>query len=322
MKFDVITIGAAVRDVFLASNKFIAIKSTKFKTGVGECMNLGSKIELDKIFLTTGGGATNAAATLSSLGFKTACIAKIGDDAPGRDILEDLQKFKVNTKLIKRVNKGRTAYSSILTMMDGERTVLVYRGVSSSFKSTDIAWKALWKTKWIYLTSLGGDITLAKKIIDHAHSHNVKVSWNPGSKELKHGMKGFAPLLSKIDILNMNKEEAQLLTKERTIKGMLKKLSSPGKVRIITDGTKGSHISKDNLYIHLKTTGAKGISRTGAGDAFGSGFLASYIKTNDIKKSAQVGTLNAESVIQSFGAKQGILTSWPKDSQLKRIKTS
>jgi sugar/nucleoside kinase (ribokinase family) len=319
MKFDVITIGAAVRDVFLASDKFIAIKSNKFKTGLGECMSLGSKIELDKIFLTTGGGATNAAATFSSLGFKTACIAKIGNDAPGRDVLEDLQKFKVNTKLIKQVPKGQTAYSTILTMMDGERTVLVYRGVSSSFKSSDIAWKALWKTKWIYLTSLGGDIALAKKIIEHAHSHKVKIAWNPGSGELKKGFRTFEPLLAKIDILNMNLEEAELLTKEKTPRKMLKKLGSTGTVRIITDGTKGSYVLKDNHIIHSKTSGTKGISRTGAGDAFGSGFLASYIKHNDIKKAAQTGTLNAESVIKSFGAKEGILSSWPKDSHLKKI---
>lgn len=321
MKFDVITIGAAVRDVFLASNKFIAIKSPKFKTGVGECMSLGSKIELEKIVLTTGGGATNTAATFSSLGFKTACIAKIGDDATGRDILEDLQKFKVNTKFVKKIKNGQTAYSSILTMMDGERTVLVFRGVSSSFKETDIAWKALWETKWIYLSSLGGNLNLSKKIIEHAHNHNVKVAWNPGTEELKKGFKAFESLLPKINILNMNKEEAQMLTKEKVIKKMLKKLSSRNTIRIITDGTKGSYILKDDHFIHGRTTGTKGISRTGAGDAFGSGFLAGYIKTGDIKKATQIGTLNAESVIQSFGAKQGILSSWPKTSQLNKIKT-
>ncbi len=322
MKFDVITIGAAVRDVFLASDKFSSIKSAKSKTGAFECMELGAKIELEKITLTTGGGATNAAATFGSLGFKTACIAKIGDDAPGRDVLEGLKKFKVNTKLIKQIPKGQTAYSTILTMMDGERTVLVYRGVSSSFKSSDIAWKALWKTKWVYLTSLGGNMTLAKKIIEHAHSHKIKVAWNPGSGELKKGFKSFEPLLSKIDILNMNLEEAQLLTKQKGVKKILKKLSSIGKVRIITDGTKGAHILKDDLYTKSKTSGTKGISRTGAGDAFGSGFLAGYIKHDDIKIAAKIGTLNAESVIESFGAKNGILKTWPKKSQLSKIKTT
>ena len=321
MKFDVITIGSAVRDVFLASNKFVSIKSSKSKSGAFECMELGSKIELEKIILTTGGGATNAAATFGSLKFKTACIAKIGDDAPGRDVLEDLQKFKVNTKLIKQVKGGQTAYSTLLTMMDGERTALVYRGVSKEFKSSDINWKALWKTKWIYLTSLGGNIALSKKIIQHAHAHKVKVAWNPGSSELKQGFEHFEKLLPKIEILNMNKEEAQLLTGEKSVKKMIRKLAFGKTVRIITDGLKGSHILRDGHFVHVGTTGAKGISRTGAGDAFGSGFLAGYMKANDIKTAAKIGTLNAESVINSFGAKNGIIKNWPKGSELKTIKT-
>ena len=65
--YDVITIGAGLRDVFLVSDAFVALKSKKFSTGVGECLALGTKIELDDIVLTTGGGASNAAATFGSL---------------------------------------------------------------------------------------------------------------------------------------------------------------------------------------------------------------------------------------------------------------
>jgi sugar/nucleoside kinase (ribokinase family) len=320
--YDIITIGSGLRDVFLISNVFITLKSDRFSTGVGECVALGSKIELDQIVLTTGGGATNAAATFGALGFKTAAICKVGNDSPGRDVKEDLKRFDVSTRLVKTV-EGETGYSTLLTMKDGERTVLVYRGVSAKLTSADINLASLLKrTKWIYLTSLGGNITLAKRIIKKAHQKNVNVMWNPGSKELKAGMKAFKPLLPMITVLNVNREELELLTGETDVMTGSERLHAPGTVRIVTDGTKGSYVYRDGWMAHAGTTNVKAISRTGAGDAFGSGFLSTLIKTDDLKQALRVGTLNAESVIQKHGAKNGILTKWPSLAKKRQIKIS
>lgn len=238
--FDVITIGSSARDVILESDKFVVLASKKFKTGFGECVSLGSKIELDRIIHTSGGGATNAGATFGSLGYKTAIITKIGDDMPGKEILEDLHKFKINTNHVRIVKKGETAYSTLLTMKDGERTVLVYRGVCKQFTDRDIDWDAIKNTKWVYLTSLGGNVALSKKIIDQAKKAGAKVFWNPGSKELNEGMKVLLPLLPKVDIFDVNKEEVELLTKKKSIKDQFKALESGETIRLITDGENGT----------------------------------------------------------------------------------
>lgn len=316
--YDVITIGAGIRDVFLMSDQFVALKSPKFSTGVGECVALGSKIEIEDIVLTTGGGASNAAATFGSLGFKTAAICKVGDDSPGRDVKEDLKRFGVSTKLVKTV-KGETGYSTLLTMNDGERTVLVYRGVSGTFSPRDIDTKQFQKTKWVYLTSLGGNTTLSKRIINAAHKAGAQVMWNPGSKELRAGMDFFKPLLPKIFVLNMNKEEGEMLTGKKNIEDMMQALTTEGTTRLITDGTNGAYAFRDNELVHAGTTNAEAISRTGAGDAFGSGFLSGLMKTGELETALRMGTLNAESVIQQHGAKNGILKKWPSKRTLKQI---
>ena len=317
---DVITIGAGLRDVFLVSDSFVALKSDQFSTGIGECVDLGSKIELNQIVLTTGGGATNAAATFGSLGFKTATITKIGDDSPGRDVLDDLKRFGVTTRLVRKIKGGETGYSTLLTMKDGERTVLVYRGVRAKVTAADIDMNALGRTKWVYLTSLGGNMALSAKIIRAAHKSGAKIMWNPGSREIKTGIKKIKSLLPLIDVLNVNREEADFLTGSRDITGICQALHSKGTVRLITDGIDGSYAHRDGWTVHAGTTGTKSISRTGAGDAFGSGFLSELIKTKDIKSALRVGTLNAESVIQKHGAKNGLLKKWPSKAQRSRIK--
>jgi len=333
MSFDVLTIGAATRDIFLVSDDFFTMKTTESKTGIAECMALGSKIEIKKFFATTGGGATNAAVTFRSLGYKTSIISRIGDDETGQDVIDDLKKVGVETKFLKKISNGQTAYSTLLTMPEGERTVLIFRGVSSSFVASDIDWNAIKKSKWIYLTSLGGNLELSKKIIEFASQHKVKISWNPGTGELKKGWKAFSSILSFVDVFLINKEEAELLTGVTDRRKLVARFRTDplrlplikgevirSRITLITDGSKGTMVIDGTKSFHVGTSGTKGISKTGAGDAFGSGFVASYMKTNDAKKAAQVGTVNAESGIQHLGAKKGILKAWPSEGKIKKIK--
>ena len=61
------------------------------------------------------------------------------------------------------------------------------------------------------------------------------------------------------------------------------------------------------------------VDRTGAGDAFGSAFTSGYIETGDISHAIQLGTANATSILQEFGATNGILKKgeWGEWSKVK-----
>lgn len=312
---DVITIGSATRDVFLFSDKFQLISSPTFETGTGECVSLGTKIELDRIVCTTGGGATNAAVTFARLGFKAAAVCLVGDDSAGRDILLDLKKERVGTSLIRTVPKGETAYSTLLTAPGGERTVLIYRGVSADFRTSDIPWTKT-KAKWFYVTSLAGNLSLFEKILRHAKAIGASVAWNPGSQEIAKGFDAFKKLLPLVHVLNFNREEAERLTGKKEIGDILALLATAGNVAIITDGERGAYAHKDGKTLFAASSGVVSVSRTGAGDAFGSGFVAGLMKTGSLETSLAIATLNAESVIQKIGARAGILKRWPSKKDL------
>jgi len=318
---DVITIGSATREVFLISKDIKIIRSDKSSTGALECVTLGSKIEIDQKVLTTGGGATNAAATFASLGFDTATIARVGDDSPGRGLIEELTKHKINTDLIRTVKGGDTAYSILLTAPTGQRTVLIHRGVSATFSTKDIPWNKL-KANWLYLTSLGGNLALAKKIIKEAHKKNIQVAYNPGIKEIAKGLSAFAPLLPMLSVLNMNLEEAMALSGKKDIKEIARIFNRHNLILLITDGANGSYACLGDEHWFAKASKSKVVSRTGAGDAFGSAFVAALIKGKDIPEAQQIATLNAQSVIASIGAKEGILNKLPNATELKKVKIS
>lgn len=321
-KQHVLTIGAAVQDVFLTSSAFTVIKSAKFSTGYGECVALGTKIELEECIFASGGGATNAATTFSRLGFPASVFTKIGNDEPGNFVLRDLELNGIGTAYIKKERRGKTGYSTLLTTTDGERTVLVFRGVSGEWKTSDIPVFAE-DISSIYITSLGGNIDVLEKILDRAHKKNIHVTINPGSAELKHGS-SFLRLLSQVSVLILNKEEAQIITAQTradcpTLAATLHKYCP---LVVITDGPQGSYAHDNHQLWFSRTSSVKSISRTGAGDAFGSGFVAAIMQGFDTATALQVGTLNAESVIQHIGAKAGILHSWPSKALRSRIRVS
>ena len=315
---DIITIGSGLRDVFLLSDQFRLIANADFEGGRAECVALGSKIEVGDIVLTTGGGATNAAVTFARLGFKTSAVCRIGDDAGGRDVIEDLRREGVGTTLIRRVAKGTTGYSTLLTASNGERTVLVYRGVSGTFGTGDVPF-AKCKAKWLYVTSLAGNLALLRKIVAHAKSSGASLAWNPGRKEIEQGFSAIRPLLPNVRVLQLNKEEATELTGTATVEEMFAVLATPGNVVVITDGARGAFVQRDGVTVMSPGSGKQAVSQTGAGDAFGSGFVAGLIRTNDLRTALAVGMANAQSVITKVGAKAGILKKWPTSAQLKSV---
>jgi len=309
MKFDIITFGSATLDIFLKTRQFDIKSIKKFITKKGVCFPFGSKVDIKDLYFFTGGGGTNTAAFFALQDLKTGYCGMIGNDFAGQEALQDLKRFKVDTKFVLKTKKAATNLSVIFSW-GKDRTAFVWRGASEQLLKTHIPWKNL-KTKWFYLAPLSGKLcSIFKPIIDFTYKNNIKVFVNPGNTQIKLGLKKLKPILSKIDILLLNQEEASLLTgidykKEKQIFKKLDELV-PG-IAIMTKGEKGAIVSDGNYLWQAKASKIKVIEKTGAGDAFGSGFLASYIKNQDIEQALQFGIANSVSCIQKPGAKQGFL---------------
>ena len=311
--YDVVTIGAATRDVFVKSSHFENVRSDSAPDGWNACLPLGAKIPIDELVFETGGGATNAAVTFARFGDKTACVSRIGNDPGGCEIVSLLGKEKIDTTAIQLDPKERTAYSIILVAGTGNRAILVARGASSHLDAKAIPWNSL-GTSWIYLTSVAGNEKLLKDIFAHAKRSLSHVAWNPGNAEIELGLKRLTPFLFQTDILFLNLEEAAALVKTSTrhLPLILKTLGSlPRKALVITDGKHGAYAHARGVTWHSSPLQGKIVNTTGAGDAFGSGFTASLMQDGEVGRALQAGSLNAFGVVTHMGAKAGILRRFP-----------
>lgn len=306
--FDVITFGSATKDVFLRSKENVVLENDKFSTGKGVCFSLGSKIKTDEVYLTTGGGGTNTAATFSKQGYTVAYCGKIGRDEAGNGVLRELEHYGVNTDLISSTDEKPTNHSVIIDVPGIDRTILVYRGASDYHTKNDISFEDL-NAKWFYLApfSFSSEL-LFYTLLEHANAKDIQVMANPSKHQLK--SEKIKDALKTVDVLLLNMEEASVLTgisyekEEEVIKEALKFCK---KVLLVTQGVDGVVAFSKDLFYRGKPILPDANDRTGAGDSFGSGFLAEFMRSGEVEKSIQLGIANSTSCLQKPGAKHGLL---------------
>lgn len=320
--YDIITFGSAAQDINLRSGAFKILKNENdFIAGEGICFPLGSKIDVEDIIFTSGGGGTNTAATFAKQGFKVAYCGAIGADVAGLEIVRELKNLRIDTRFLVKKREKQTNYSIIISSGSGDKTVLVNRGASDLLAEKDINWRKIEKTKWFYIAPLRGSLRdIFGKIVDFAKNNKIKIAANPSKQQLSLPENELKNILEKIDILFLNQEEASFLTKISIDdeKNIFRKLDDlcPG-IAVMTKGSKGVVVSDGkNLYSAQPNPNREIVDIVGAGDSFASGFLSDYIRHNDIEKAIQLGMANSEANLSQIGAKTGLLD---KNSKFERV---
>jgi sugar/nucleoside kinase (ribokinase family) len=116
----------------------------------------------------------------------------------------------------------------------------------------------------------------------------------------------------------LNKEEAQVLCRKKEVRKCLLKFSKVGvKIGVVTDGPNAIHAYDGATYYKLKPHRVKIRESTGAGDAFGSGFVSALIKGKSVEDALRIGLVNSQSVIRYVGAKHELL-GWAKALRLSK----
>jgi len=302
--FDLITIGDATLDTFLIVDD-ATLQCDVRREHCQLCLDYAEKIPIKETAQSVGGNAANVAAGASRLGLAAAIVTQLGDDLNGYAIHDALQEAGVDTGLVSLQPRATTRYSIVLSYR-GERTILAYHAARR------YRLPALPAARWLYYTSLGESFErLQARLAAYLKRHRtLKLAVNPGSYQLKKGREEFAKILPLTDLLIVNKQEAERLAGEkRTMRALCAAVRRLGpKTVVVTDSVRGSFASQgDDLYF-LPSYPVKVVSKTGAGDAYASGFLRAYMSGSSLPEAMQWGTANAGGVIQQWGAQTGLLT--------------
>lgn len=334
-KFDIISIGAAVRDIFMFLNPADVLlldnpadDPTRKKL---LALEYGAKIHAANSKLAFGGGAINSSITFARAGLSAGVVTALGCDDTGEAIIRLLESENINHESISYHSRGQTGFSVLVVdKTTGEHVALVERGANDLFNFSARSHK-LSAAPWCYLTSLTGEHWQASmdKIINVIKNNKIKLAWNPGNEQLERGWGLFGRYLKHCQLLILNRDEALALLKSdgeenNDINHILNSLLHWGvKMVIITDGPEGAYYADKHQKLHIATSrDVKVVDSTGAGDAFGSGFVSGLIATKlgNIPYALQAAMANAESVISQVGAQAGILLAKDMDGVIKKKK--
>jgi ribokinase len=321
MIYDVITIGGATRDISFLTDEGILIDNHRdLLRQKLLAFEYGAKLKIDNFYNLFGGGAANAAVNFANSGFKTACLARVGSDNNGRDIINNLRQRGVSIKMTRMDDKALTGVSFILVTGGGERIIFTNRSANNDLviKAEEI--RAIRQAKSLYIASLSGNWQAVLRSI--FKNSSAPIAWNPGVSQYQAGLKKLAPFLKKTDVFCVNKDEAieLVLSDDRyknkkpaflnNVKNLLLILHEFGpRLVLITSGIDGADVyDGQNFYYQAVLKEKKRVDITGVGDAFNSSFVAALELTGgDIKKSLYAGARNTAAKIAYFGAQSGLL---------------
>ncbi len=328
MKYDFIAIGDTGTDAFIRlenPSAHIDIDHGKKEIALG----FGDKIPYKEVYIVPGvGNSANAAVAASRLGLTSALVSNIGNDYFGEECLKVFDSEKVSRDYVK-INQGfKTNYHYVL-WFDDDRTILI-KHQEYPYELPDIG-----EPKWVYLSSAAANsLEWHKELENYFNQHpSINLAFQPGSYQIKFGIKELKGLYQRSKVFICNRQEAQQILKisKDEIKELLGKIRELGpEIVVITDGIKGAYaLAGDEYWFMPPYPDLKPpLERTGAGDAFSSTFVVGLCMGMSVVEALRWAPINSMSVVQYVGAREGLLTKdkleeylskAPKDYEPKKI---
>ena len=313
-------IGDVVMDAFIVL-KVARVHQHPDREHLELCMPFADKIPYESLQVVPAvGNASNVAVGASRMGIDTTMFTAIGGDYYGKQILDLYKKEKVKTSFVK-INKNKPTNYHFVLNYGPERTILIKHQDYEYFNP-----ERLGNFDWIYFSSIGEHtLPFHDKLVKYLSAHpEVKMAFNPGTFQLKFGTKRIKEIYNHSYVVIVNREEAELIlnAKRDNIKGLLKGIKKLGaKIAVITDGPFGAYASDDDSFYFIPSykDPKKPISRTGAGDAFSTGFLSGLIYGLSVPEALKWAPIESMNVVQHFGAQTGLLN---KQELLKILKNA
>ncbi|MEK9178732.1 MAG: carbohydrate kinase family protein [Patescibacteria group bacterium] len=313
--FDLVTVGNVIVDIFL--NVSDAGKHLKINEKNELILELGDKIHLEKYNFSLGGDASNVAIGASRLGLNSCLIAETGYDEFLGKIQKTLEKEGVDTSRLTRGEVAESAFSVILNFK-GDRVIFAEDRIREhNFDFQNLS------TRVVYLTSLGREWQKAyEKALKFAQENQTIFVLNPGMYQIEN-IKLLDVILKRCDLIFLNSQEAQTILNQTNTD--LKKLAfqikelGPKEV-VITDGENGAcFLDKNSAFYKSPMIQGEVVERTGAGDAFASGFVSAVFYGKTPEERLFWGSLNAASAISKLGAIEGLLTKEEMEEKEKEF---
>lgn len=302
----------------------------------------GRKTESVEVSTHCGGGAINSAVAMARLGLDTAALVKLGEDARADMILARLAEEGISARHVKRDAQAPTGASVLVSSHERNAAVFTFRGANTHLQPDDLD-DTPFAADLVYVSNLSNQSAdCYPLIIERARANGALVAVNPGIRQLSSHFAEFRDSLAKVDILAINRDEADVLVAglvgtfgegghtlalepdeqapalvarglcgggfEMSLPAFLGALHKLGTGCIVlTDSRSGAYVSTGREIVFCPALEAEVQGTAGAGDAFAATFTAFLALGRPADQALLAATINAAGVVGHVDTQTGLM---------------
>ena len=265
-------------------------------------------------FMNSGGKGGNQAVAAAKAGVDVKMIAKVGNDAFGKQLIDDLRNYGVDVSNVE-VSNDVSSGVAIITRCNNDNRIILSNGANHTLDIESIkdTLNKISSKGDIFLTQLENNLDVVMKSIKYAKELGLYTIINPAP-----AIKFDDELYKYLDLVIVNQSECELLTgiypdDENTYKTALNVFNNKGVEVIITLGTDGSITNHAGGFEHINSRKVEVVDTTAAGDSY-IGALCRYLVNN---KDFIEGLRFASDVAALTVTKKGAQVSIPYFDEVK-----
>ena len=299
----------------------------------------GAKTEAREVSTHCGGGAVNAAVAMARLGLDVAALVKLGQDSRAETIMARLLAEGVSPRFAVRDARAPTGASVLISSHDSNAAVFTFRGANTLLELHDLRADAF-AVDLVYVSSLSNQSAdCFPEIVRRAKAAGARIATNPGPRQIAARGQAFQSSLPSIDILAINRAEAEVLLAtmiaghgeggaalegqdlprlaERglrdanfhmSLKAFMSALVALGPgIVLLTDGTGGAYAASKTEITHCPSLKVPVAGTAGAGDAFASTFATWIALGQEPDVALRAAAINASAVVGHVDTQTGLL---------------
>ncbi len=285
-----------------------------------------------------GGAPANVCGAFSKLGGDSMMLTKLGQDAFGDKIVEELSDHGIDVSNILRTTEANTALAFVSLAADGNREFSFYRNPSADLLLKPEELKEEWFEETFALHFCSVDLVPSsmkeahKKAIELASQRGALISFDPNIRfplwESKEALRDtILEFIPKANILKISDEELEFITGYKTIEEAKDVLFVGGvKLVLFTKGGDGAEAYTLNQKVNVPSNRVKAVDTTGAGDGFIGALLYKLMESEiDINNISNLSVDNlieylrfANRFCEHSVLAEGAIASYPDYQQMKQ----
>ena len=273
----------------------------------------GELILAERLPLSIGGCASNAAVDLARLGVKVGVVGCVGNDIFGRFVAETLQAAGVDVRDIRTVQGVETSGTLIINVQGEDRRFVHTRGANAHLRVADIPLDRLREAKVLYV----GGYLLMTALDPHELAALFRAARELGVKTmLDIVLPGpgdhwplLEPVLAETDVFLPNTDEAAVITGLADPLAQAERFRAAGaRTVVITCGHAGSVLVSERERLRAPVYPVEYRGGTGSGDAFDAGYIVGLLRGEDAAGCLRWGSAVGASCVRSISATESVFT--------------